>query len=441
MSKRNAPGQLPPGPSEAFDLERGEQKLQRLQSLWQRYGDCYRVRAASRPADTWVVTQPDWVRRILVSNHRNYTKGVGIERVRLLLGNGLMTSEGERWRRQRRLLQAAFHKPRIELFFPLYYQQAQTLAARWLAAAASGQPVNVTEAVSETTLNAVLEALFSADLRGFTDAAGRSPFQLVADDRQRDLQFAVRLRALSEPIRTIIEARRREQRFPPDLLSHCLLARETGSGEPMGDKQLVDELLTLIVAGHETTAAALSWVWHLLALHPDSFRQVQAACRAVDLERVPDWGTLARLPFIAQVIKEALRLYPPGWLYTRRASQADRLGDYAVPAGTDVFICSWLLHRHPAYWEQPDEFRPERFSPENAVQHHRYVYLPFSAGPRHCIGESFAMAEMMIHLAVLASHVQPQPPGQQVVELEAEVNLRPRAPLYLRFKAAGAGHA
>ena len=440
MSTFNAAGQLPPGPSEAFDLERGEHKLQRIQSLWQRYGDCYRVRAASRPAETWVVTQPDWIRRVLVSNHRNYIKGVGIDRVRLLLGNGLMTSEGRRWRQQRRLLQAAFHKPRIERFFPLYHRQAQTLAARWLAAARSGQPVNVTEAVSETTLNAILEALFSEDLCGFADAAGRSPFQLVADDRQRDLQFAVRFRALSEPIRAVIESRRRDRRFPPDLLSHCLLACETGSGEPMDDRQLVDELLTLIVAGHETTAAALSWVWHLLALHPDSFRQVQVVCRAVDLQRVPDWDTLAHLPFIAQVIKEALRLYPPGWLYTRRALQTDRLGDYVVPAGTDVFICSWLLHRHPAYWEQPDEFRPERFLPENAVQRHRYVYLPFSAGPRHCIGESFAMAEMMIHLAVLASHVQPQPPGERVVELEAEVNLRPRTPLYLGFQAVGAGH-
>jgi cytochrome P450 len=441
MSTLSAPGQLPPGPSEPFDLERGEHKLQRLQSLWQRYGDCYRVRAASRPADTWVVTRPEWVRRILVSNHRNYTKGIGIERVRLLLGNGLMASEGERWRRQRRLLQTAFHKPRIELFFPLYYQQARTLAARWLGAARSGQAVDVTAAVSETTLNAVLEALFSEDLRDFSDTAGRSPFQLVTADRQRDLQFAVRFRALSEPIRAIIDARRHAQRFPPDLLSHCLLARESGSGEPMGDKQLIDELLTLIVAGHETTAAALSWLWHLLALHPDSFAQVQAACRAVDLQRVPDWDTLDRLPFIAQVIKEALRLYPPGWLYTRRALQPDRLGDYYLPAGTDVFICSWLLHRHPAYWEQPDEFRPDRFSAANEARRQRYVYLPFSAGPRHCIGESFAMAEMMIHLAVLASHVQPQALGQPVVEPEAEVNLRPRAPLYLHFKAAGAEYA
>jgi cytochrome P450 len=440
MSTLTAPDQVPPGPSEPIDLECGEHKLQCMQSLWQRYGDCYRVCSVSRPQDTWVVTQPDWIRRILVSNHRNYTKGVGIERVRLLLGNGLMTSEGEDWRRQRRLLQAAFHKPRIETFFPLYYRQAQLLAERWLGAASSGQPVNVTAAVSETTLMAVLQALFSEDLHGLTDATGRSPLQLVSDNRQRDVQFAVRLRGLSEPICAIIDARRRQRRFPPDLLSHCLLAREKSSGEPMRDKQLIDELLTLIVAGHETTAAALSWVWYLLAQHPDSFRQVQAACRAVNLEGVPDWDTLDRLPFVAQVIKEALRLYPPGWLYTRRALQADRLGDHELPAGTDVFICSWLLHRHPAYWEQPDEFRPERFSAAQEARRHRYVYLPFSAGPRHCIGESFAMAEMMIHLAVLARRLQPEPVAAQTVELETDVNLRPRRPLYLNFTAAGREH-
>lgn len=422
---------------ESYDLERGADKLQRLQSLWQRFGDCYRVSAASRAADTWVVTQPDWVRRILVTNHRNYTKGVGIERVRLLLGNGLMASEGELWRRQRRLLQAAFHKPRVETLFPLYHRQAHALAQRWLAAARAGQSVDVSAALGATTLEAVLEAVLSEDLHRFDDAAGRSPFHLVCEERQRDLAFAVRFRALSEPIRAVIDDRRRAQRFPPDLLSHCLLARAS-DGAPMSDKQLVDELLTLIVAGHETTAAALSWTWYLLATHPDSFRQLQAEVQGLDPARVPDWRTLERLPFVTQVIREALRLYPPGWLYTRRALAADRLGDYQVPAGTDLFICSWLLHRHPAYWEQPEAFRPQRFAPDGEAQRGHGIYLPFSAGPRHCIGESFALAEMVIHLAVLARYVQPQAPDGPRLEAEADVNLRPRTPLSLTFSAADA---
>jgi cytochrome P450 len=439
MSDLRAAEQLPPGPRAALDLERADARLSRIRSLWQRYGDCYRVHAVSRSADTWVVTHPDWVRRILVSNHRNYTKGVGIERVRVLLGNGIMASEGEDWRRQRRMLQAAFHRPRIENFFPVYHRQAHLLADRWLSAAREGRPVNVTEAVSETTLAAVLEALFSEDLDACRDAQGGLPFQLVSEERRRDLQFAARFRALGGLILEIAAARRRARRFPPDLLSHCLLARARGSGEPMSDKQLVDEVLTLIVAGHETTAASLNWVWYLLALHPESFGPVRDCARQLDPDQVPDWHTLDRMQSLAQVIYEAMRLYPPGWLYTRRAVQDDRLGPYRLPAGTDVFICTWLLHRHPDWWEQPERFVPERFAPAAQARRHRYVYLPFSAGPRHCIGESFAMAEMLIHLAVLAARLRPQAPATQDIELEADVNLRPRAPLYLYFEALDDG--
>jgi cytochrome P450 len=435
MADQDAVGQLPPGPPEALDLERADDRLSRIRSLWQRYGDCYRVRAASRDADTWVVTHPDWVRRILVSNHRNYTKGVGIERVRVLLGNGIMASEGEHWRRQRRMLQAAFHRPRIENFFPVYHRQASLLAERWLVAAREGRPVNVTEAVSETTLMAVLEALFSEDLDDCRDARGGLPFQLVSEDRRRDLQFAARFRALGGLILEIAAARRRAQRFPPDLLSHCLLARDRTGGAPMSDRQLVDEVLTLIVAGHETTAASLNWVWYLLARHPESFAPVSECARQFDTGEVPDWQALDRMQALAQVIHEAMRLYPPGWLYTRRAVQGDRLGPYCLPAGTDVFICTWLLHRHPDWWEQPERFLPARFAPAAQAQRHRYTYLPFSAGPRHCIGESFAMAEMLIHLAVLAARLRPLAPPISELELEADVNLRPRAPLHLYFEA------
>jgi cytochrome P450 len=412
--------------------------LQRLESLWQQYGDCFRVPAVSRAADTWVITAPDWIRRVLVSNHRNYTKGIGIERVRVLLGNGLMASEGGQWRRQRRLLQPAFHKPVVERFFPVYHQQAQLLAARWRQAAAAGQAVNVTEAVSETTLAAVLEALFSEDLADFRDAQGRLPFDMVSRESQRDLQFAVRFRALGAAVREVAGRRRRDRRFPPDLLSHCLLARDRSSGAAMSDKQLVDQVLTLIVAGHETTAASLNWVWYLLATHPESFQQLSDGMGNFDVDAVPDWETLERWQPVTQVIKEALRLYPPGWLYTRRAVQDDCFGDYRLPAGTDVFICTWLLHRHPGWWESPEAFRPQRFAPAQEARRHRYTWLPFSAGPRHCIGEAFAMAEMTIHLAVLARQLRPQPPDTPPPAFDTGVNLRPRAPLHVRFEVAGA---
>jgi cytochrome P450 len=435
MSSASRESAVVPGPAAACDLERLDDKLGRMQALWQRYGDCYRVPAESRAADTYVINHPDWVRRVLVSNHRNYTKGVGIERVRVLLGNGLMASEGERWRRQRRMLQPGFHRPRVACFFDVFLRAAQALAGRWVAAAERGECVNVTACVSETTLRAVLEALFSEDLPRFEQQQGGNPFDLVSDESNRDLQFAVKFRALGTLVQAIADARRRECRFPPDLLSHCLQARDKSSGAPMPDKQLIDEILTLIVAGHETTAASLNWLWYLLASHPAVYERVCGEARQLASTVAPTWAQLDGLVWIPRVVKETLRLYPPGWLYTRRAVGEDRFGDYRIPAGADLFICAYLLHRHPRFWDEPEAFRPERFAPAQEARRHPFAYIPFSAGPRHCIGESFAMAEMIIHLAVTAARVRPQARAVSGVELETQVNLRPRRPLYLGFEA------
>ncbi|GMQ88895.1 MAG: hypothetical protein BMS9Abin09_0336 [Gammaproteobacteria bacterium] len=423
----------PPGPDAPCDLDQLDHKLETMQSLWQQYGDCYRVRAHSRVADTWVINHPDWVKRVLVSNHRNYTKGVGIERVRVLLGNGLMASEGELWRKQRRMLQSAFHKPKIASFFPVYFQQATELAGRWLLSARQGEPVDITEAVSETTLLAVLQALFSEDLIRLQQERGYNPFQMVSADSNRDLQFAMKFRALGKLVQEVMDMRRRENRFPGDLLSHCMLARDRSSGEPMPDRLLIDEILTLMVAGHETTAASLSWVWYLLARHPDVYTQVSEEAQRLSMGRAPDWKVLDSMVWIPRVIKESLRLYPPGWLYTRRALAGDDFGSYRLAAGTDLFICSYLLHRHPGFWEKPEAFMPQRFTPQQEASRHRFAYIPFSAGPRHCIGESFAMTEMMIHLAVLASHICPEAIAVPDIELETEVNLRPRENLFLNL--------
>lgn len=427
---------FPPGPDAPCDLDRLDNKLETMQSLWRQYGDCYRVHAQSRSADTWVINHPDWVKRVLVSNHRNYTKGVGIERVRVLLGNGLMASEGERWRKQRRMLQSGFHKPKIESFFPVYFNQAAELAGRWLCSARQGEPVDITEAVSETTLLAVLQALFSEDLLRLQQEQGNNPFRIVSADSNRDLQFAMKFRALGKLVQQVMDTRRDENRYPADLLSHCMLARDKSSGEPMPDKLLIDEILTLIVAGHETTAASLSWVWYLLACHPDVYAQVSEEAQRLRIDRVPDWRVLDSMVWIPRVIKESLRLYPPGWLYTRRALAEDRLGECRVPAGTDLFICSYLLHRHPDFWEEPEAFMPQRFAPAQETSRHRFAYIPFSAGPRHCIGESFAMAEMMVHLAVLAAKISPQAVASPHIELETGVNLRPRDNLFLTLTPA-----
>ncbi|VAW77255.1 hypothetical protein MNBD_GAMMA13-115 [hydrothermal vent metagenome] len=417
----------PPGPDVSLDLEKQTDKLGTLTSLWRQYGDCYRVTAESRDADTWVITDPDMIRRILVANHRNYTKGIGIERIQVLLGNGLMTSEGEHWRRQRRQMQPGFHRPRVEADLPLFVDAAQQLADSWQQAARANEAVNVTEAVSETALQVILRALFSTDL---THATAQS-FEFITRHSERDMQFAVRFRALGKLIQGFVDQRRQTNDYPPDLLTHTLEAVDRSSGEAMSDRQIIDEVLTLIVAGHETTAASLNWVWYLLASHSESMQRVVGEAEQLTFGRL-DSAALGSLTYTRAVLQEALRLYPPGWLYTRRALNDDQLGPYILPAGSDVFICSYLLHRHPDYWEQAESFNPERFLEVKNIQ--RYAYLPFSAGPRHCIGETFAHLEMLIHVAVIAAQVSPELLILPMLELDADVNLRPHQPLWLHFR-------
>ncbi len=428
---------LPPGPSEPCDFDRLEDRLGCMRRLFEDWGDVVRVRSPQRGADTWVISRPDLVKRILVSNHRNYTKGAGIERVRVLLGNGIMTSEGELWRRQRRMIQPAFQRGAIEGFLRLMTDAALAAADQWRAHAASGRSLNLSRQVSLSTLDVVLRALFGDDLERLCDAAGANPFELVSEDRARDLQFAVKFRALGSRVMELVERRRREDRHPPDLLGLLMQARDRGDGRPMPDRLLVDEVLTLVVAGHETTAAALTWTWYLLARHPQWLRRIRAEAQALRPERGIGLDDLRPLAATGQVIREALRLYPPGWLYTRRAVAADRLGEYGVPPGTDLFLCVWLLHRHPDYWDDPGAFRPERFADGGEAARQRYAWIPFSAGPRHCVGEGFALAEMSIQVALLARDFDVElPPGEAEPGLEADVNLRPDRDIHLRVRHA-----
>ena len=428
---------LPPGPPEPCDFDRLDDRLGYMRGLFEDWGDVVRVRSPQRDTDTWVISRPDLVKRILVSNHRNYTKGAGIERVRVLLGNGIMTSEGELWRRQRRMIQPAFQRGALAGFLQIMTDAAQAAAAQWRAHADSGRPLDLSRQVSLSTLDVILRALFGDDLERLRDAAGANPFELVSEDTARDLQFAVKFRALGRLVMELVERRRREDRCPPDLLGLLMQARDRSDGSPMPDRLLVDEVMTLIVAGHETTAAALTWTWYLLARHPQWLRRIRVEAQALDEARGIGLDAIESLAATGQVVREALRLYPPGWLYTRRAVAADRLGDYQVPAGTDLFLCAWLLHRHPRYWDSPDAFRPERFADGGEAARERYAWIPFSAGPRHCVGEGFALAEMSLQVALLARDFDVElPPDEPEPGLEADVNLRPDRDIHLRVRHA-----
>jgi cytochrome P450 len=428
---------LPPGPAEGFDLGGSDESLARLRRYFAEFGDTYRVFAPGRGVYNYVINHPEDIKRVLLSNHRNYTKGEGMDRVKILLGNGIMTSEGDFWRRQRRMMQPSFHRRVIDRFSSLIREVNDKFAARWAQKAAHGEPVNLSDDASELTLEIVLRSIFGEDLARLESQLGANPFEVVAKEQNRDLKFAFRFRSLTKLVQQLIDRRRATSEEHFDFLSMLMQARDRGTGEAMSDKELIDEVLTLIVAGHETTAAALTWTWYLISQHPQAQAQLQAEA---DLGGGGGDGTFGidaaeSLTFTHQVLQEALRLYPPGWLLTRRTLEADELGGYAIGPRTDVFISPYMLHRHPAFWSEPEEFRPERFAGADAEERHRFAYIPFAVGPRHCIGENIAMFEMLVHVNAMARRFRLTRAGDDPIELEAQINLRPRSNLMMTVEA------
>ena len=425
---------LPPGPETGFDLGGSDESLALMGEYSRVYGDIYRIFAPARGVYNYVINHPDDVKHVLLSNHRNYTKGQGMDRVKILLGNGIMTSEGDLWRRQRRMMQPAFHRRVLDRFGSLIHEVNGRFADRWAAAARRKEPINLADEVSELTLEIVLGSIFGSDLARLEAQAGANPFRVVAQEQNRDLKFAFRFRSLARLVADLAARRRRESQEHADFLGMLLACRDRDTGEPMSERELIDEVLTLIVAGHETTAAALSWTWYLVSRDPDTAARLQA-----EADRIPDGAVLGldaaeALGFTHQVIQESMRLYPPGWLFTRRSLGADSLGGYPIAPRTDVFICPYLLHRHPDFWDDPEAFRPERFASIDADGRHRFAYIPFSVGPRHCIGENIAMFEMLVHVAAMSRQFRLTGTDDAPVEFEAQFNLRPRSHLMMRVE-------
>jgi cytochrome P450 len=426
---------IPPGPAEGFDLGGSEESLALMRRCFAQYGDVYRIFAPSRGVYNYVINHPRDIKRVLLTNHRNYTKGEGMDRVKILLGNGIMTSEGDFWRRQRRMMQPSFHRRVLDRFGGLIHDVNEKYAARWAAKAAAGESINLTEDLSELTLEIVLHSIFGTDLERLERQLGANPFEVVAKEQNRDLKFAFRFRSLAKLVGDLIERRRREPEERFDFLEMLMAARDRENDAPMSNKELIDEVMTLIVAGHETTAAALTWTWHLISQHRDIAARLEAEADAVTAGTPLGLDAAESLAFTHQVIQEALRLYPPGWLFTRRTLEADELGGFAIGPRTDVFISPYLLHRHPEFWSEPEEFRPERFAGADAEERHKFAYIPFSVGPRHCIGENLALFEMLGHVSMMSRRFRMTRVGNDPIELEAQINLRPRSNLMMTVEA------
>jgi cytochrome P450 len=433
---------LPPESNQRFDIGSTADSLDRMRDIYAQLGDAYRVYAPGRKSHTWVFNHPDDVRRILVSNHRNYAKGVGFDRIKILLGNGIIVSEGEFWKRQRRMLQPTFHRRILGQFDQIIAAANDRLLASWSEKCARGEPVNITDDMSVMTLEIVLRVIFGADLDAMQAESGENPFAVLTEEPARDLRFAYQFRKLTTLIGKCVARRRGRDAQPagdhPDYVSMLLMARDKDSGAGMTDREIVDEITTLIVAGHETTASALNWTWYLLGEHPEEEARLHAELDATPEMAVPTLQAMEALPCSNQVIREAMRLYPPVWVISRKTIEADTLGGYTVPPGTDVFFSPYFVHRHPQFWEDAEQFRPARFA-ELKEDRPKLTYLPFSAGAHHCIGETLAVFEMLVHLNRFARRFKLRRVEQHPVEFEALINLRATRPFIMRLESRKAG--
>ncbi len=395
----------PPGPETPVALGIDAETLEALTDLRDRYGNMVCVEKPSGRL-AYFINDAHEVRRILLRRHSKYRKGPGFERVKMLLGNGLIVSDDDVWRRSRTMIQPAFSRQNVHQLVGAMSQCALSLTERWQALAESGEPLNINVETSDFALQLILLTIFGDDYEKRILAQGENPFSFLAEDSTRDLSVVMKVRQLRNFMLEIIADRRQaDQSEVYDFLSMYIQATDK-QGQPFNDKELLDELMTLIVAGFETSANTLAWVWYLLSGHADVEQRLldEIADCMPDLASVSAENA-ARMTYTQQVLEEALRLYPPVWLFTRRACELDELDDYDVPPDADVYLSPYLLHRTEAYWPNPDVFDPDRFELGDKPKKDR-PYFPFSLGPRRCLGEYFSFLEMKIHLALLLPKVR-----------------------------------
>ena len=425
----------PSGPTEAYDINTTDDSFAYIAELLNEYGDIVRIKSKTRNSDTYLVNNPEYIKHILLKNHQNYKKGVGFERVKMLLGNGIIVSDGPFWRKQRRLIQPAFSKAMIEAQVEVIQKCNIERMEKWsaLLKTDSSAEIDISYEASDLALDIVLRVLFSDDVDTLLEKSGENPFAFLTEDPTRDVTVVLKYRALMGLLLKLIEARRTTTKKYNDFVSVFVEARDKETGEGMTDKELLDEVMTMIVAGHETSAITLTWVWYFIAKYQNVDNAIQKELNTSGITGAPGFNDLDKFPYIKQVTEEALRIYPPVWLYSRKAIEADTFGKYSIPAGADIFISPYYLHRNTEFWNQPEEYQPERFSAEAIKAQHKFSYIPFSAGPRRCIGDFFATVEMQIHVGLMVQAFRFELLDEKTPELEASINMRAKNPIMLKI--------
>ncbi len=436
-----------------------------------RHGDVVKLDLGFRFA--WQVNEPDLIKLILQDRRANYPKSVLYEKMRPALGNGLIMSEGETWATQRRLIQPAFSHARLEPMARLMVAETQARLGGLSESARAGRAVDMAAEMSALTLSIVVKAMFGTELKDdmaviaeaveVLNEHSNNRFHRFIDPplwvpTPRNLRARWALRHLDSIVYRLMKERRaaastagqsaaasqlalgpsalgetteglRAGKRPQDLLDMLLNARND-DGAPMSDVQIRDEVMTIFLAGHETTATSLAWTLNLLAGNPAAEETLRRELESLG-DRDPGFADLQRLPYLKMVLEESMRIKPPVWSFSRTAAGPDTLGSAAIPKGALVFVCPWSMHRDPRWWDDPEAFRPERFAPDQEAKRPRYAYFPFGGGPRMCIGNGFSMTEGALVLACLLRRFRFRMRSQEPVGMKPLVTLRPKGGMWM----------
>ena len=397
------------------------------------YGDFVPVRLGPRRAV--ILSHPELIEEVLVAKNKHFRKHFALRTTKRTLGNGLLTSEGDFWRRQRRLAQPAFHKDRVAAHAAVMVELTETMLEGWR----DGQARDAQDDMMGLTLQVVARTLFGADIAGETAEVSEAMETVMREFTERVGKF-FRLpdavptpansacdappRRLDRIIYAMIDRRRASGEDGGDLLSMLLTAQDEEGGGGMSDQQLRDEAMTLFMAGHETTANTLAWAWFLLATHPEAEAKLHEELDAALPDRPPTFADLPRLPFAERIITEALRVYPTVWVVGREAFEPCEIGGHRIRVGTTMFMPQWVVHRDPRFFDDPESFRPDRWADGLAKRIPRYAYFPFGGGPRVCIGNGFAMMEAILLLSTIARRYR--------LALAPDADVHPLATMTLR---------
>lgn len=404
--------------------------------LWltQTYGDIVQYRSSVEPA--YLINHPDYIQHVLLNNGQNYNKNTFLNKYLLesVAGQGLLTSENPLWRKQRHLIQPAFHRRSLPKFAGLMQVAANKSLRRLDCVAAEGGVVDMVKEMMRLTLDIVTQALFSFDISDRAEIVGEAMDTMVTIGKPRHRKVREAIDTLDQIVFGIIDDRRRHPDPSKDDLLAMLLNARYEDGSAMDDHQIRDEVMTLLVAGHETTANTLSWTWYLLAQHPEVVETLESELDAVLGGRTPGIEDFPHLPYTEKVVQEAMRLYPSAWSLSRRALGDDEIGGYFIPKDAIVAMSPYTMHRHPDFWSEPEKFDPERFAPEQVAARPRFAYFPFGGGARQCIGNHFAMMESMIIIPTIAQCYRLRLVPDHPVEEHALVTLRPRYGILTRLE-------